>query len=82
MPTAANTYRARPRAAAGRANRLYRQRRVNDVTTDPAFRTAARAVAAIYDMKADPANREIMSFTEGGDHYGFWRATMCRHMTR
>ena len=55
---------------------------MNDVTTDPAFRTAARAVAAIYDMKADPANREIMSFTEGGDHYGFWRATMCRHKTR
>ena len=56
--------------------------RVNDVTTDPAFRTAARTVAGIYDMKADPANREIMSFTEGGGHYGFWRVTMCRHITR
>ena len=39
--------------------------RVDDVTTHPAFRNAARTVAAIYDMKADPANREIMSFTEG-----------------
>ena len=40
--------------------------RVDDVTTHPAFRNAARTVAAIYDMKADPPNREIMSFTEGG----------------
>ena len=43
--------------------------RVEDVTTHPAFRNAARTVAAIYDMKADPANREIMSFAEGGDQY-------------
>ena len=28
--------------------------RVEDVTTHPAFRNAARTVAAIYDMKADP----------------------------
>ena len=42
--------------------------RVDDVTTHPAFRNAARTVAAIYDMKADPANREIMSFdAEAGD---------------
>ena len=40
--------------------------RVDDVTTHPAFGNAARTVAAIYDMKADPANREIMSFTEAG----------------
>jgi 4-hydroxyphenylacetate 3-monooxygenase len=43
-----------------------------DVTTHPAFRNAARTVAAIYDMKADPANREIMSFAEGGDHYSMY----------
>ena len=41
--------------------------RIDDVTRHPAFCGAARTVAAIYDMKADPANREIMSFTEGGD---------------
>ena len=41
--------------------------RVDDVTTHPAFRNAARTVAAIYDMKADPANRETMSFAEGGE---------------
>jgi aromatic ring hydroxylase len=32
-----------------------------------AFRNAAHTVAAIYDMKADSANREIMSFTDGGE---------------
>jgi 4-hydroxyphenylacetate 3-monooxygenase len=46
--------------------------RVEDVTTHPAFRNAARTVAAIYDMKADPANREIMSFTEEGEQYSMY----------
>ena len=46
--------------------------RVDDVTKHPAFRNAARTVAAIYDMKADPANREIMSFAEGGDQYSMY----------
>ena len=31
--------------------------RIDDVTRHPAFRTAAETVAAIYDMKADAANR-------------------------
>lgn len=35
--------------------------RIDDVTTHPAFRMAAQTVAGIYDMKADPANRETMS---------------------
>jgi 4-hydroxyphenylacetate 3-monooxygenase len=46
--------------------------RVDDVTTHPAFRNAARTVAAIYDMKADPANREIMYFTEAGDVFSMY----------
>jgi 4-hydroxyphenylacetate 3-monooxygenase len=46
--------------------------RVGDVTTHPAFRNAARTVAAIYDMKADPANREIMSFTEAGHTFSMY----------
>jgi 4-hydroxyphenylacetate 3-monooxygenase len=46
--------------------------RVGDVTTHSAFRNAARTVAAIYDMKADPANREIMSFTEDGEQYSMY----------
>ncbi len=43
--------------------------RVTDVTTHPAFRNAARSIAGIYDMKADPANRDAMTFTEGGARY-------------
>ena len=40
--------------------------RVKDVTTHPAFRNAARSMAAIYDMKAaDPG----FSFTEKGEKY-------------
>ncbi|MEX2199718.1 MAG: 4-hydroxyphenylacetate 3-hydroxylase N-terminal domain-containing protein, partial [Burkholderiales bacterium] len=39
---------------------------VDDVTTHPAFRNAARSMAAIYDLKA--ANPEF-SFTEKGDKY-------------
>jgi aromatic ring hydroxylase len=48
-------------------NLKYRQRTGADVTTHPAFRNAAHTVAAIYDMKADSADREIMSFTDGGE---------------
>jgi 4-hydroxyphenylacetate 3-monooxygenase len=36
--------------------------RVNDVTTHPAFRNGARTIAALYDLKADPAWRELFSF--------------------
>jgi 4-hydroxyphenylacetate 3-monooxygenase len=43
--------------------------RVSDVTTHPAFRNAAHSMAAIYDMKAAPENRDAMSFTEDGDTY-------------
>src|SRR5271155_4479759 len=41
--------------------------RVDDVTKHPYFRNAARTVAAIYDMKADPANRDTMSFDVDGE---------------
>ena len=40
--------------------------RVDDVTTHPGFRNAARTVAAIYDMKA--ADREC-SYAEEGERY-------------
>jgi 4-hydroxyphenylacetate 3-monooxygenase len=40
--------------------------RVDDVTTHPAFRNAARSIAAIYDLKrADPA----YSYSEEGERY-------------
>ena len=44
--------------------------RVADVTTHPAFRNAARTVAAIYDMKI--AERDAMSFEEGGERYSIY----------
>ncbi|HYT46961.1 MAG TPA: 4-hydroxyphenylacetate 3-hydroxylase N-terminal domain-containing protein, partial [Burkholderiales bacterium] len=40
--------------------------RVDDVTTHPGFRNAARSIAAIYDMKA--ADREF-SFADKGERY-------------
>ena len=36
---------------------------VEDVSTHPGFREAARSIAKLYDMAADPANRERMTFT-------------------
>ena len=44
--------------------------RVDDVTAHPAFRNAARTVAAIYDMKL--ANKEAMSFEEDGERYSIY----------
>lgn len=43
--------------------------RVSDPTTHPAFRKAAETFAALYDMKADPALADIMTFEEGGERY-------------
>jgi len=33
---------------------------VKDVTEHPAFRQAARSLASLFDIAADPANRERM----------------------
>jgi len=41
--------------------------RVDDVTGHPAFREGAKTVAGIYDLKADPAKRELFSFEEDGE---------------
>jgi len=43
--------------------------RVDDVTTHPAFRNAARTLATIYDRKRAPENREVMTCEEDGTHY-------------
>src|SRR5262245_55340922 len=56
--------------------------RVADVTTHPAFRNAAATVAAIYDMKADPANRDTLSYEEDGGRHSIYtcaraHATIC-----
>ena len=47
--------------------------RVEDVTSHPAFRNAARTVAALYDLKRQPARREILSYDEGGEARGSTR---------
>ncbi len=46
--------------------------RVSDVTTHPAFRNAARTIAAMYDMKAAPEVRDAFSFEEGGERHSAW----------
>src|SRR5215813_2355828 len=46
--------------------------RVDDVTTHPAFRNAARTVAALYEMKADPVNREAMTYEEDGGRHSIY----------
>src|ERR1044072_200492 len=46
--------------------------RIDDVTRHPAFREAAQTVAAIYDMKADPANRDAMSYEEEGGRHSIY----------
>ena len=35
---------------------------VEDVSAHPAFREAARSIASLYDIAADPGNRERMTF--------------------
>jgi len=46
--------------------------RIDDVTAHPALRNAAQTVAAIYDMKADPALREEMSYEEDGGRHSLY----------
>lgn len=46
--------------------------KVEDVTAHAAFRHAAMTVAAIYDMKRDPSNRDVMSYEEDGDRHSIY----------
>src|SRR6266850_8411104 len=46
--------------------------KIDDVTRHPAFRNAAATVAAIYDMKADPANRDTLSYEEDGGRHSIY----------
>jgi 4-hydroxyphenylacetate 3-monooxygenase len=46
--------------------------RVDDVTLHPAFRNAAQTVAALFDMKADPALREEMTYEEDGGRHSIY----------
>src|SRR5262245_39061382 len=44
--------------------------RVDDVTRHTAFRNAARTIADLYEVKADPDRRDQFSFEENGERYG------------
>jgi 4-hydroxyphenylacetate 3-monooxygenase len=46
--------------------------RVGDVTTHPAFREGARTIAGLYDLKADPAQRDLFSFEEDGERISLY----------
>jgi 4-hydroxyphenylacetate 3-monooxygenase len=48
--------------------------KVADVSRHPAFREAARSVARLYDIAADPANRELMTFASPKTGAPVWRA--------
>jgi 4-hydroxyphenylacetate 3-monooxygenase len=41
--------------------------RVADVTRHPAFRAGAETIAALYDLKADPAQRDLFAYEEAGE---------------
>ena len=43
--------------------------RIEDVTTHPAFRNAARSFAMIYDRKRAAENRDVMTFEEDGETF-------------
>ena len=42
---------------------------VDDVTTHPAFRNAARSFAMIYDRKRAAENRDVMTCEENGETF-------------
>jgi 4-hydroxyphenylacetate 3-monooxygenase len=46
--------------------------RVADVTAHPAFRQGARTIAALYDLKADPAQRDLFSFEDNGERISLY----------
>jgi 4-hydroxyphenylacetate 3-monooxygenase len=46
--------------------------RIDDVTRHPAFSAAAHTVAGIYDMKADPANRDSLTYEEEGARHSIY----------
>jgi len=46
--------------------------RVHDVTEHPAFRNTAETICGFYDYKADPAQRELLSYEEDGDRHSLY----------
>jgi 4-hydroxyphenylacetate 3-monooxygenase len=50
-----------------------------DVTTHPAFRGAAHSIARLFDVAADPANAELMTFPSPKTGAPVWR---CYHVPK
>src|SRR5215203_3914523 len=50
---------------------VYQGRTIDDVTSEPGFRSAARAIAEFYDFQCLPEVRDVMSYeTDDGDRAG------------
>jgi 4-hydroxyphenylacetate 3-monooxygenase len=45
---------------------------VADVPSHPAFKHGAETIAALYDLKADPAQSDLFSFEEGGERHSLY----------
>ena len=46
--------------------------RVQDVANHPAFRNTARAFADFFDLKRDPAQRDVLTYEEDGDRHSIY----------
>src|SRR5260221_10853618 len=46
--------------------------RVADVTIHPAFRRAARSIAALYDLKRTPEHRDTLSYDQGSERFSMY----------
>jgi 4-hydroxyphenylacetate 3-monooxygenase len=46
--------------------------RVDDVTSHPAFRAGAQTIAELYDLKADPKQRDLFTYDEDGERYALY----------
>lgn len=47
--------------------------RVNDVTTNPAFRNPVRRVARMYDSPHDPEKKDVLTTDTGGYTHKYFR---------
>ena len=55
---------------------------VDDVARHPAFRNAAQTIAGLYELKADPGQRDLFTFQEDGERYGLPRCRTREDLAR